>query len=73
MFIFINTDKIGKEITDLKTKSINIVDLQKNPKWLHPLILSCRQRRKSSPFRRKDLGKGIVIYIFTIIQYDKAL
>lgn len=62
-FIFINTDKIGREITDLKIKSINIVDLQKKMKGYILSYCLADGGENLHHSGGKIGGKGIVIYI----------
>lgn len=66
-FLIVNAAEIGKEITNLKIKSINIADfLNTKKKRLHPLMLSCKWRRKLSSFRRKAWEKNDT----TDVQYN---
>lgn len=61
-FIFVNTDKIGREITNLKVKSINIVDLQRRK---GDILSYCHANAEENLHHSggKLEENGIVVYI----------
>lgn len=64
-FIFINTDKRGREITDLKIKSINIVDLQKKRKVTSSYIV-LQTEKKIFIIQEERLRGKALLYIYSL-------
>lgn len=56
----------------MKIKSINIVDLQKKRK-VTSLHIVMQMEKKIFIIQEEGLGKMPLLYIFSIIQYNKAL